>query len=149
MQQIEPILRRVKKVFLQNRMLTDPHFVHERAPLLAKVQARWGFMLAGSALCAAITFVLPPYFPLLEPDSPGYLEFDSNRTAFYPWFLRVSLRLGLTLEQITYVQIALFSVALLVLFAALMRARASKWVIAAVAVLFGANSYFSGFHRTI
>ena len=130
-------------------MLTDPHFVHERAPLLAKVQARWGFMLAGSALCAAITIVLPPYFPLLEPDSPGYLEFDSNRTAFYPWFLRVSLRLGLTLEQITYVQIALFSAALLVLFAALMRARASKWVIAAVAVLFGANSYFSGFHRTI
>ena len=87
--------------------------------------------------------------PCFEPDSPGYLEFDSNRTAFYPWFLRVSLRLGLTLEQITYVQIALFSAALLVLFAALMRARASKWVIAAVAVLFGANSYFSGFHRTI
>ena len=91
----------------------------------------------------------PPYFPLLEADSAGYLNFIPQRTAFYPIFLRGMTQLGLSLEQITYVQTFLFSLALMTLLAAILRAGVSRVLVLFFAVALEANGYFSSLQRTI
>src|SRR5215210_8618772 len=70
---------------------------------------------------ATVVILIPPYFPLLQPDSTSYIEFNSIRTALYPLFLKALLGSGLDLVQITYVQIVLFSLSLSFLMSALLR----------------------------
>src|SRR5262249_42868579 len=107
------------------------------------------FVLGCVAVYAAFSVLLPPYFALIEPDSIGYLGFYADRTAVYPLFLRGLLGLGLDAQQITYVQLLLFAVALVPLLLALLRASVPRWLIVLFVVLLGANGYFSSFHRTI
>jgi hypothetical protein len=102
-----------------------------------------------SGLYAAATLLLPSYFPLLEADSAGYLNFIPQRTAIYPIFLRGMTQLGLSLEQITYVQTFLFSLALMTLLAALLRAGVSRVLVLFFTIALAANGYFSSFHHTI
>jgi hypothetical protein len=80
------------------------------------------FVAASTTLYAVGALVTPRAFPLVEPDSAGYIEFSNIRTAIYPAFLRIFGALGLGLEQITYVQLALFVLSLAALIAALLRA---------------------------
>lgn len=98
---------------------------------------------------ATVAILVPPYFPLLQPDSASYLEFSSLRTALYPLFLKVLLNCGLDLVQIAYVQVALFSLSLFFLLSALLRLGIPRPVTAIFVALLGANVYFSSFHRTI
>src|SRR5262245_5188674 len=107
------------------------------------------FLLICSGSTAAITLLLPPYFPLLEPDSLSYLDFHSSRTAIYPASLRAMQQLGLSPDQIIYPQILLFTLAVMVLLAALLRAGVSAVLVFFVAIALGANGYFSAFQRTI
>jgi hypothetical protein len=87
-------------------------------PSLSIARRSWRddrIFLPGLACLYAVTcFLIPPYFPLLQPDSQSYIEFSNTRRALYPLFLQF-LRLGFDLVQITYVQIGLFSLALIVL----------------------------------
>lgn len=107
------------------------------------------FAVVCAALFAAICLLLPPYFPLMEPDSGGYVIFLANRTAIYPIFLRVLTKSGLGLEQIVYVQLALFCCALAILVGSMLRwSIKRRWIVIFV-VLLAANSYFSSFQRTI
>ncbi len=105
-----------------------------------------GFCALSSAL---ITFALPSYFPLSEPDSGGYINFDPTRTALYPLFLQVLRSLGFGLQQVTVIQLLLFSLALPVLLAALLRAGMSRGLVVLFVVLMAANTYFSSFYATI
>src|SRR5215210_466999 len=98
---------------------------------------------------ATVVILIPPYFPLLQPDSTSYIEFNSVRTALYPLFLKVLLSSGLDLVQITYVQIVLFSLSLCFLMSALLRIEVPRPLIAIFVALLCANVYFSSFHRTI
>ena len=107
------------------------------------------FLFICSGLYAAVALLLPPYFPLLEPDSVTYLDFAQHRTAIYPIFLRAMTQLGLSLEQIIYAQIFLFSLALMTLLAALLRAGVSGVLVLFVTIALAANGYFSSFQRTI
>jgi hypothetical protein len=107
------------------------------------------FLFICSGLYAAATLLLPPYFPLLEADSASYLNFAPHRTAIYPIFLRGMTKLGLSVEQIIYVQTFLFSLSLMTLLAALLRAGVSRVLVLFVTIALAANGYFSSFHRTI
>jgi hypothetical protein len=98
---------------------------------------------------ATVAILIPPYFPLLQPDSVSYIEFSSTRTALYPLFLKVLLNSGLDLVQITYVQIVLFSLSLSFLLSALLRIGVPRPLTAIFVALLCANVYFSSFHRTI
>jgi hypothetical protein len=109
----------------------------------------WSFLIGCAAIYAALTLVVPPNFPLLEPDSHGYVAFSNNRTAIYPAFLALCRAIGLDLEQTTYVQLAIFCLALLFLISAFLRAGASRWMAAGFVLLLGLNAYFSSFQRTI
>ncbi len=106
-----------------------------------------------STTCAAVFAILclgiPNYFPLLEPDSGGYIGFSANRTAIYPFFLRTLTELGLSLQSITYVQIAIFCVGLMVLVVALERASIRRAWILLFVLLLGTNAHFSSFQKTI
>jgi hypothetical protein len=107
-------------------------------------------VLIGLAIFYAATAILiPPYFPLLQPDSASYLEFSSTRTALYPFFLKSLRDFGLDLVQITYVQVGLFSLSLLFLLSALLRTGVPRPLIVLFVALLCVNVYFSSFHRTI
>jgi hypothetical protein len=107
------------------------------------------FLVVCSGLYAAVTLLLPPYFPRLEADSAGYLNFIPQRTAIYPIFLRGMRQFGLSLEQIIYVQTFLFSLALMTLLAALLRAGVSRVLVLFFAIALAVNGYFSSFQLTI
>jgi hypothetical protein len=98
---------------------------------------------------ATVAILIPPYFPLLQPDSASYIEFSSTRTALYPLFLKLLRNLGLDLVQITYVQVGLFSLSLFFLLSALLRIGVPRLLAAIFVALLCGNVYFSSFHRTI
>lgn len=100
------------------------------------------------AYCAAV-LVVPPYTPLLEPDSAGYIEFVPLRSAFYPAFLYLCRALGLDLVQTTWVQLAVFGAALAYLLAVLRKISVPRYLLVAFVVLLAANVLFSSFHRSI
>lgn len=110
---------------------------------------RFLFLAGCAALSALITLVVPPYFPLMQPDSGGYTGFHPSRTALYPLFLKILALLGLDLSQVVYVQLVLFTLALPVLLAALLRAGMPRALIVAFVVLMAGNAYFSTFYATI
>ena len=112
-------------------------------------QSRAAFAAACAVLFAMLCLAIPSYFPLMEPDSSGYVSFTANRTAIYPFFLRALAGLGLSLQWTTYVQVAVFCGGLMVLIAALERANIRRVWLVLFVVLLGANSYFSSLQRTI
>jgi hypothetical protein len=120
--------------------------------LMAAPDGRW-FEPALVAACvlifAALTFALPSWVPLLEPDSTSYIEFWASRTALYPVFVRTLQAAGLSFVQITYVQVAIFCAALVVLLRAMRRAGVPPALLVAFTIVLGANSYFTSFHRAI
>ena len=123
---------------------------HERgATMQSLCCSRVVFAAACGLLFAVICLALPPYFPLFEPDSAGYVAFSANRTALYPLFLRAFTTLGVSLPDITYVQTACFSIGLGVLVSAMERSGIGRrWIVAFVMAL-GINFYFSAFQRTL
>ncbi|HZL30470.1 MAG TPA: hypothetical protein VFC54_05345 [Pseudolabrys sp.] len=98
--------------------------------------------------CAAV-LIVPPYTPLIEPDSKGYIDFDPLRSAFYPAFLYLCRAAGLSLVQTTWVQLAIFGAALGYLLSALRRIDVPRYMLAALVLLLAANVLFSSFHRSI
>jgi hypothetical protein len=92
---------------------------------------------------------VPPYTPLTEPDSAGYIEFSPFRPAYYPAFLALCRSLGLGLIATTCVQLVIFAAALAYLLTVLMRSGFPKPLLAAMVVIMAANPLFSSFHRSI
>ena len=132
---------------IQNDNMPPPQSIVQGA---SPVGRSGPFFLIGCAiLYAALVIFPPPYFPLIDSDSAGYIEFSIYRTAVYPLFLRLLMGLGLGFEQIAVVQVLLFSGTLLVLGAALLRAGAPRVLIVVVTIALAANGYFSGLHRAI
>lgn len=107
------------------------------------------FFLGCAAIYVGLALAFPPYFSLTQPDSNGYINFDSTRSALYPLLLRIFFKLGLDLEQITYAQLLLFAASLMILLSALQRTGLPRWLIFLFALALGANTYFSSFARTI
>jgi len=107
------------------------------------------FVAACTTLYAVGALVTPRAFPLVEPDSASYIEFSNVRTAIYPAFLRIFGELGLGLEQITYVQLALFVLSLATLLAALLRAGMSRTLIVLMVVGLLASVHLPSCHWTI
>jgi hypothetical protein len=107
------------------------------------------FVAACTTLYAVGALVTPRAFPLVEPDSAGYIEFSNTRTAIYPAFLRIFGALGLGLEQITYVQLALFVLSLAALIAALLRAGMPRALTALMVVALLASFHLPSYHWTI
>ncbi len=105
--------------------------------------------IGGSLLCMAITLALPAYYPLLQPDSGGYMWFDSSRTALYPLFLRGLLSAGLSLDQVIYAQAVIFHVALVFLLLAMLRAGCRRALVVVFVIALAANVGFSSIHWTI
>ncbi|MEW6451041.1 MAG: hypothetical protein AB1490_10350 [Pseudomonadota bacterium] len=106
--------------------------------------------LGGCALLyIGLALLLPRYFPLIEPDSEGYIAFFNNRTAVYPLVLRLLTWTGLDLIQITYIQLLGFAAALMFLLASLLRASVPPVLVVLFVVALGLNGYFSGFAFTI
>jgi hypothetical protein len=92
---------------------------------------------------------MPPYVPLIDPDSASYLGFSPTRSALYPAFLFVCKLLGLNLIEITWVQLAFFSAALAYLLSVLLRAGFPRALVALFVAILAANVLFSSFHRSI
>jgi len=107
------------------------------------------FAVGCALLYALVACLVPRYFPLIEPDSNGYLDFTNNRTAFYPLFIRLCRSLGLSLDQIAYLQVGLFAISLVVLLLALMRAGMPRVLVAVFVAALAANTYFPSFHWTM
>ena len=107
------------------------------------------FAIGCSLFGAVITLSLPSHYPLLQPDSAGYLVFDHSRTSFYPLFLRILQRGGLSLHQIPYAQLAVFHVCLLFLLLAMLRAGCRRFLVLVFVVALAANIGFSSFYATI
>ncbi len=106
--------------------------------------------LAGCALVwAALCLLLPRFYPLLEPDSSSYLQSSPTRTTLYPMFLRLLSSIGLEPAQMTYVQVALFSLALTLLLGALLRAGVPRLLVLLYVIALGGNLAFASFMRTI
>jgi len=106
--------------------------------------------VAGCVLvyCAAV-LLIPPYTPLIEPDSTGYIEFVPTRSAYYPAFLYICRAVGLNLIEITLVQIGIFGLALAYLLTVLLRARFPRILLGIFVALLAANVLYSSFHRSI
>jgi hypothetical protein len=107
------------------------------------------FVAACVLAYAAAVLIVPPYTPLTEPDSESYILFTPVRTALYPAFLAICRAVGLGLVEITWVQIAIFCVALAYLLTSLLRAGFPRWLLAIFVAMLAANVLFSSFHRAI
>jgi len=104
----------------------------------------------GCALAYVIvTLLMPRITPLISADSAGYFEFSAFRTALYPAFLYLCRSLGLSLAQVTSMQLALFAAALSYLLVVLMRLGFPKMLLAIMVALLAGNVLFSSFHRAI
>ena len=98
---------------------------------------------------AAAVLIVPPYTPLIEPDSSDYIQFTPVRTALYPAFLAICRALGLGLVEITWVQLAIFCAALAYLLTTLLRAAFPRWLLVIFVAMLAGNVLFSSFHRSI
>lgn len=114
------------------------------------VSRRGVLFAAGCALAyATAVLVTLPYTPLIQPDSASYLAFSPFRPALYPAFICVCRAIGLTLVEITWVQLAIFSVALCYLLIVLLRNGVPKWLLAIMVLALAGNVLFSSFHLSI
>lgn len=107
------------------------------------------FAIGWALAYAVATLLIPPYIPLIEPDSESYINFAPNRSALYPAFLYICKTLGLGLIEITWLQIVIFSIALVYLLLVLMRAGFPRVLLGLFVAVLAANVLFSSFHRSI
>lgn len=108
-----------------------------------------GFAFSCGLLFGLMNLALPSYFPLMEPDSGGYVQFSANRTATYPLFLKFLGDLGVSLDRIVYFQLALFCISLAILVGAALRFGFRRYWILLFVIALASNTYFSSFQRTI
>lgn len=113
------------------------------------VQSRSTFVAGCVILYCAAVLLIPPYTPLIEPDSASYIAFSPTRSALYPAFLYLFGSLGLDFVEITRVQVLIFAIALAFLLTAMLRANFPRWSVILIVVALAANILFSSFHRSI
>lgn len=89
----------------------------------------------------AVLGVAPRVYPLMQPDSFGYVHFDPSRSAIYPVFLQSIEAAGLSLKQATLVQSALYIVSFVVLLLVLHRHVLSAVATALYGILTAANIF--------
>jgi hypothetical protein len=124
---------------LRQLLRSEPPPVRERA------------LLSGgcAVLYAAFSLIAPPFGELVQLDSYGYINFAAIRTAFYPIILRVLTAAGLSLEQITIVQLLALTLALAFLLDTLLRAGLSRLLTVLFALGMATNVFFTSFYGTI
>jgi hypothetical protein len=117
---------------------------------MQNLRRRDNYVIAACVLFyCLVVLVVPPYTPLVEPDSTGYIEFSPLRSALYPAFLYLCRAAGLSLVQTTWVQLVIFGAALSYLLCALRKIYMPRALLAAFVLLLAANVLFSSFHRSI
>lgn len=89
------------------------------------------------------------HVPALEPDSDSYIEASGIRGLGYPFFLAFLRSVGLPLDRVPWVQLALNLAVLPVLFRSLRRATGSPWFAAGIVLLCYANPEVAKFHAQI
>jgi hypothetical protein len=119
--------------------------------LQAPDAVRHDYLFVASCILAyaAAVLIVPPYMPLIDPDSASYIQFLPWRTALYPTFLAALRALGLDLVEVTWVQLAIFCAALAYLLTVLLRAAFPRWMLAIFVALLAGNVLFSSLHRSI
>jgi hypothetical protein len=107
------------------------------------------FILACLIVYVVAVLAVPSYTPLIEADSNAYLEFNPARNTLYPVFLSICTRLGLSLVQITWVQVIIFALALGFLLKSLLRIKIPKLLLALFVAALVGNFLFSSLQRSI
>ena len=102
------------------------------------------------ALAAGVLLTLDPIdTPLLQPDSPGYLDFAPNRTAGYPLFLHLVMAVFGEVRPLVYVQVWLFALSLAYLAVELLRLTGSAVVAAAISLAIAMVPQIHAFHFSV
>jgi hypothetical protein len=86
---------------------------------------------------------------LLHPDSSGYLNFDTYRTAFYPVFLDIFFYLGVSIDEIPIVQSLFFSLSIYYLLRTLYKIYNNKIFLIVYVVLLVGNVWLMSLHGAI
>ena len=121
----------------------------DRTNASIRVRGDLAFALACAVVYAAVVLATPPYIALEEPDTLSYLTFEPMRTMFYPIFLRWWMTLGLDFIRITWIQLAIFSGALVYFLLVLLRSGFPRLLLAILVMAMAGNVLFSSFHRSI
>ncbi len=93
--------------------------------------------------------VTPRFIPLLEPDSYSYLEFYPTRTSFYPIFLDMMQFFGLSLVGITYLQLLIFTISLIVILHQFLRDKLPLLLTIGFYLAMLGNIYLTSYHFSI
>ena len=101
------------------------------------------------AIGGAVGYLQFGHVPMLEPDSDSYIRASGIRGLGYPFFLACLRAIGLPLERVPWVQLALHLAVLPVLFRALRRATGSLWLTALIVLLCYANPEVAMYHGKI
>ena len=106
-----------------------------------------------SFLLTSVLFIayiyIPSVTPMIHPDSSGYIEFSSIRTSFYPVFLDISDYFGVTLKQIQYLQIFVFSLSVFFLLKSLLDLTSRKIIVLLYLLLLIGNVWLVSIHKSI
>jgi hypothetical protein len=101
------------------------------------------------AVGGTVGFLQFGHTPMLEPDSDSYIQASGIRGLGYPFFLSFLRSIGLPLDRVPWIQLALHLAVLPVLFRALRRATGSLWLTAAIVLLCYANPEVAKYHGKI
>lgn len=101
------------------------------------------------AVGAVVGYAQFGHTQMLEPDSGSYIAASGFRGLGYPFFLSFVRSLGLPLERVPWIQLALHLAVLPVLFRALRRATGSIWLTAAIVLLCYANPEVAKYHAKV
>ena len=86
---------------------------------------------------------------LIHPDSSGYLNFYTYRTAFYPVFLDIFFYLGVSIDEIPIVQSLFFSLSIYYLLRTLYKIYNNKIFLIVYVVLLVGNVWLMSLHGAI
>ena len=116
---------------------------------MSKNKQAYILALTSSAFALLIFASTPRLYPLIQPDSTSYLDFSPTRSALYPFFLKCLQDLGLSLEQITWVQLSIFLGSLSALVIGMLSMGLSRLVVVFFCASETLNIYFLQFQATI
>jgi len=110
------------------------------------------------SLCLVVTLIVVGgvvgylqfgHVPMLEADSDSYIRASGFRGLGYPFFLACLRAIGLPLERVPWVQLALHLAVLPILFRSVRRATGSPWLTALIVLLCYANPEVAKYHAKI
>jgi hypothetical protein len=107
------------------------------------------FLFFLTSLLFVAYIYIPSVAPMIHPDSSGYIEFSSIRTSFYPVFLDIAGYFGMSLNQIQYLQIFIFSLSVFFLLRTLLDLTSRKIIVLLYLLLLIGNIWLVSIHKSI